>query len=594
MNATTQAEAREACAASGSHGTQAAIEWHTLDWQKANRAVRRLQARIVKATREGKYGKVKALQWLLTHSLSGRALAVRRVTENRGRSTPGVDRILWDTPEKKRTAVCTLRRRGYQPQPLRRVYIPKSNGNGRRPLGIPTMQDRAMQALYLLALEPVVETTGDRNSYGFRRARSAADAMEQCHNVLSHGYAARWVLEGDIKSCFDRIRHDWLLDHVVTDRVVLRKWLQAGFMDGSVLYPTMEGTPQGGIISPCLANAALDGLERALAERLPRTSRAGKRAKVNLIRYADDFLITGSTEELLAEVIRPVVVSFLRERGLELSAEKTHITHVEDGFDFLGQHVRRYGKKLLIQPSKKSQAAFLGKVRAIVRHSKALPAGRVIERLNPVIRGWTQYHRHVCSSRTFGRLNHLLFQILWQWAKRRHPRQTRYWIKDQYFHRVGGDAWVFSGQVTNDDGCPTEVHLWKPTQTRIQRHVKIRAEANPFDPAWEFYFETRTSVAMQNDLRYRQNLLSLWQEQEGNCPLCREPITRETGWHCHHLIWRSLGGPDTQDNRVLLHPICHQRLHSRGLSVRKPRPQGRREGLEPDAGEPARPVLRGG
>lgn len=455
MNATAAASP-DACAASGRRGAPSAavdatrdvVAWHALDWPRVHRTVRRLQARIVKATRDGRHGKAKALQWLLTHSLSGRALAVRRVTENRGKRTPGVDGRTWDTPGQKMTAVRALRRRGYQPRPLRRVYIPKSNGTGRRPLGIPTMHDRAMQALYLLALEPIIETTGDRNSYGFRRGRSAADAIEQCFKLLSKRSAPRWVLEGDIKSCFDRISHAWLLDHVPMDTVVLRKWLTAGFMEQSVLYPTTDGTPQGGIISPCLANAALDGLERALAERLPRTSRAGRRAKVNLVRYADDFVITGSGEALLADVVQPTVEAFLRERGLELSPTKTLITRVDDGFDFLGQHVRRYGDKLLIRPAKKSQTALLRHVRAIVRASKALPAGVLIERLNPVIRGWTNYHRHVCSGKTFDRLNHLIFGMLWQWAKRRHRNQTRYWIKDRYFRRVGGEAWVF--KVSSD------------------------------------------------------------------------------------------------------------------------------------------------
>jgi RNA-directed DNA polymerase len=584
-----------ACAASDAEDTPAdVVAWHAIDWRQAHRTVRRLQARIVKATRDGRPGKVKALQWLLTHSWSGRTLAVRRVTENQGKRTPGVDGVTWDTPGQKMSAVHALRRRGYHPRPLRRVYIPKANGSGQRPLGIPTMHDRAMQALYLLALEPIVETTGDRNSYGFRRARSAADAIEQCFKLLSKRSAPRWVLEGDIQSCFDRISHAWLLDHVPTDRVVLRKWLTAGFMEQSVLYPTTDGTPQGGIISPSLANAALDGLERALAAALPKTTRAGQRAKVNLVRYADDFIITGSSEALLADVVRPVVETFLRERGLALSPSKTLITRVEAGFDFLGQHVRRYDQRLLIKPSKKSQAALLRHVRAILRTSQALPAGVVIERLNPVLRGWTNYHRHVCSAKTFDRMSHLIFGMLWQWAARRHRDQTRFWIKDRYFHRVGGDAWVFTGEVIEDDDQRRVVHLWRPSQTRIRRHVKIRGEANPFDPAWELYFETRAGVAMAEHLEHRERLLALWREQRGVCPLCGKRIDRTTGWQSHHVVWRSLGGADTNDNRVLLHPTCHQRLHSQGLTVRKPRPAGRAEGLEPDAGELARPVLRGG
>src|SRR5579885_2033238 len=226
-----------------------AEDWHTIEWTRAQRIVRRLQARIVQATQAGRWGKVKALQHLLTHSFSGKAMAVRRVTENDGKKTSGVDGVLWNTPEKKATAVRSLKQRGYKPQPLRRVYIPKSNGQ-KRPLGIPTMKDRAMQALYLLALDPIAETTADRHSYGFRKERSCADALEQCFLALARPGCAQWILEGDIKSCFDRISHEWLLANVPMDKVILRLWLKAGYMDKHAFYVTEEGTPQGGICSP--------------------------------------------------------------------------------------------------------------------------------------------------------------------------------------------------------------------------------------------------------------------------------------------------------------------------------------------------------
>jgi RNA-directed DNA polymerase len=224
------------------------VDWHALDWEKAHRTVRRLQARIVKATQEGRWGKVKALQHLLTHSFSAKMLAVKRVTENQGKRTPGVDGELWDTPRKKAQAVQMLHQRGYRPQPLRRIYIDKGNGK-KRPLGIPTMKDRAMQALYLQALDPVAETTADPNSYGFRPERSTADAIEQCFNVLAQQASARWILEGDIRGCFDHISHDWLVAHIPMDKGILRKWLKAGYLEEDLLHPTDEGTPQGGIIS---------------------------------------------------------------------------------------------------------------------------------------------------------------------------------------------------------------------------------------------------------------------------------------------------------------------------------------------------------
>ncbi|CAA9304276.1 MAG: Retron-type RNA-directed DNA polymerase, partial [uncultured Chloroflexia bacterium] len=380
--------------------SHAEVDWHAIDWQPVHHNVRRLQARIVKATQAGKWGKVKALQHLLTHSFSGNALAVRRVTENQGKRTPGVDGVVWDTPEKKATAVQALRRRGYRPKPLRRVYIPKKNGQ-KRPLGIPTIKDRAMQALYLLALEPIAETMADPNSYGFRVNRSTADAMEQCFITLAKQQAPQWVLEGDIKACFDRISHEWLLAHVPMDKAILRKWLKAGYLEHHVLNATDTGTPQGGIVSPVLANLALDGLERRLRVAYPKSSGPHRRAAVNLIRYADDFIITGRSKALLEEEVKPLVEQFMRERGLELSQEKTSITHIEDGFDFLGQNVRKYNGKLLIKPSKQNVKAFLDKVRETIKANKQAPTGQLIAMLNPIISGWAHYHRHVVSMATF-------------------------------------------------------------------------------------------------------------------------------------------------------------------------------------------------
>jgi RNA-directed DNA polymerase len=418
-----------------------AAEWYAIDWQAINRNVRRLQVRIVQATKASRWGRVRALQRLLTHSYSGKVLAVRRVTENNGKKTPGVDQEIWDTPEKKTQAVHALKRRGYQSQPLRRVYIPKSDGETMRPLGIPTMKDRAQQALHLLALGPVVETTADKNSYGFRQQRSCADAIEQCFKALRSANT-QWILEGDIKSCFDKISHDWLLAHVPMDRVILQKWLKSGYMEKHVLHETTDGTPQGGIISPALANCALHGLERLLQEKYP----AGKRLSslgdvkpcVNLVRYADDFVITSKSKELLEGKIKPLLEQFLQERGLELCPTKTVITHVE------------------------------------------------------------------------------LFSSLWQWARRRHPNKSPRWFKPKYFERRRDCDWSFFGETCDDEGRPNKVWLYYAKSTPIKRHVKVKGEANPYDPTYETYFEEREGAHMLETFRGIGGCKAAW--LLGSCP----------------------------------------------------------------------------
>jgi RNA-directed DNA polymerase len=552
-----------------------AAEWYAIDWPAVHRNVRRLQARIVQATKVGKWGRVKALQRLLTHSNSGKVFAVRRVTENKGKKTPGVDQEIWNTPEKKTQAVHELNRWGYQPQPLRRVYIPKSDGQTMRPLGIPTMKDRAQQALHLLALDPVVEATADNNSYGFRQQRSCADAMEQCFNTLSKPNP-QWILEGDIKSCFDRISHTWLLAHVPMDRAILRKWLKSGYMEKHVLHETTDGTPQGGIISPALSNCALDGLERLLKEKFPTkrplSSLGGKFACVNLIRYADDFVITGRTKELLEGEVKPLVVQFLQERGLELSPKKTVITHVEKGFDFLGQNVRKYPNgKLLIKPSKKNVKTFLGGIRKTIKAARGMSAADLIHKLNPKIRGWANYHRHVISTRTFKHVDLVLFSSLWQWARRRHQNKNSRWLKQKYFERRRGRDWSFFGETCDAEGQPSKVWLYRAVRTLIKRHVKVKGEANPYDPACETYFEKREEDHMRDTFRGTRTLRYLWYEQRGRCPVCNERITRFTGWRRHYCVPRSLGGSPNATNCVLTHPECHDRVHRQRLSVSKPR-----------------------
>jgi RNA-directed DNA polymerase len=534
-----------------------AVDWHSIDWKRAKGNVRRLQRRIVEAQQQGKKRKVRALQIILTRSYSARCLAVRRVTENTGQRTPGVDGRKFDTPQQKAQAVVELSTEDYQPQPLKRVLIPKGNGKLRL-LGIPTMQDRAQQALHLLALEPVVETTADPNSYGFRKQRSVADAIEQCRNDLSRATSAQWVLEGDIRNCFDEISHEWLLSHAPMDRAIIRKWLKAGVIEQNVYYLTTAGTPQGGIISPALMNLTLDGLETLLDERFPRHH--GKR--VNFVRYADDFLITGRTKEILEDEIKPLVAEFLKERGLKLSENKTRITHIEDGFDFLGKHIRKYDGKFLTKPAAENVQSFLREIKATIGEHLHSGVEKLILALNPMIRGWAMFHRPSASKKTFQDVDRYIFCELRRWMWRRHPRKTLTWCYEKYYTRVGNRNYVLQGTLIDRRGKPRTIRLMKASDVAIKRHVKIKAAANPYDPHWEAYFEERLAQQMRNNRYGYKKLLKLWFDQNGRCSQCSEKITRETGWHLHHRVWVINGGGESMGNLTLMHPTCHLQLHA--------------------------------
>lgn len=412
------------------------------------------------------------------------------------------------------------------------------------------MYDRAKQAQHLLALDPVAECRADPNSYGFRRERSPADALEQCFNALARRNSHQWILEGDIRACFDMISHKWLLERVPMDRKVLAKWLKAGYMEGGRLFPTGEGIPQGGIASPVLANMALDGLEEELRSRFKRGT------SVNFVRYADDFVITGFSKELLEDNVKPVIERFLEPRGLELSAEKTIVTHIRDGFDFLGQNVRKYGDKLLITPSRRSVNSLLEKVRSILRQNRNPRPENLIWVLNPIIRGWTYYHRHAVSKKVFADIDDTIWHALRRWARTRHPNKSSRWIANRYFKSVTGHRNDFTAMGHNG----RVIRIFRASSIPIQRHVKIRADANPYDPAYDDYFEERLAAKWQQKEQGRRKLRWLWQAQDGKCPECGCKITRGTGWYLHYIIRKSDGGAQGRDNLVLLHPQCHQLL----------------------------------
>jgi RNA-directed DNA polymerase len=465
-------------------------KWNSIDWKTVGGAVRRLQVRIAKAVKEKLFRKAKSLQWLLTHSYYAKLQAIKRVTTNKGKRTSGVDGVVWSTSRQKLEAVQLLKRRGYRPQPLRRIYIPKKNRLKRRPLGIPTMTDRAYQALYKLALEPVAEVLADLNSYGFRTYRRCADAIAQCFNALAKGYAPVWILEADIKACFDEISHQWMLDNILMDKAILRKWLKSGYMERGKIYPTKKGTPQGGIISPTLANMVLDGVEKAARGAAPARINGDKRSKINVIRYADDFIITGDSKELLGSKVKPAIEVFLRERGLSLSKAKTRIVKIDEGFDFLGQNIRKYDGKLIIKPAKRNVKAFLSDIRETIRKHLGSRTVAMIGELNPKIRGWANYHRHVASGKTFSYIDTCIYNSLWQWMKRRHRNKSKTWLKKKYW-LSGSRPWIFSTRVKDKTGKPRLYELIKACSIGIVRHVKIRGNANPFDPEYRAYFRKR-------------------------------------------------------------------------------------------------------
>ena len=544
------------CASAGK-----AQSWDSINWAIARAYVKKLQMRIVKAQIEGRYSKVKSLQWLLTHSFYAKALAVKRVTGNSGKKTSGIDHELWLTPQSKFKAIAKLQRRGYQPQPLRRIYIPKKNSDKMRPLGIPTMLDRAMQTLYQFSLEPIAETYADPNSYGFRIGRSTHDAIEQCFTILNKGKSPKWVLEGDIKGCFDHISHEWLLENIPMDTEILRKWLKCGFVDTNKLFPTEEGTPQGGTISPTLMNLTLDGLEKYIHEKIPDKVIGGKKHfyEINFVRYADDFIITGESPELLKDKVMPLVRSFLEERGLQLSEEKTLITHIDDGFDFLGKNIRMYNGKLLIKPSKTSIKSFLDKVRSIIKDNPSLKQDILIRRLNPVIRGWVNHQRFVVSSEVFGRVDYEVFKCLWRWVRRRHKRKGGGWRAKRYFHHIGNRTWTFAAKTNSktEDGQPRYLCLEYATDTKILRFNKIVGEANPFDAGWVDYFEEREGEKMLHNLKGRNALLYIWRKQQRCCPVCGDELTAETGFKLHTS--KTAAG---KTEKVMVHKDCHRRIHA--------------------------------
>lgn len=544
------------------------VQWDSIDWNQAHHVVMRLQVRIAKATRERRWRKVKALQWLMTHSYSAKIIAVKKITTNQGKRTPGVDGVLLKTFEDKANMVNSLKRDGYHPLALRRIYIPKANGK-LRPLGIPTMRERGMQALHTLALLPMSETTADWNSYGFRPERCTADAIEALFKRLCKKDASEWILEGDIKGCFDNISHEWMLKNICTDRQVLEKWLKAGYMEKAKLFPTEKGTPQGGIASPTLANLVLDGIEDLLGRNFNALNRYGNRKQVSpegihFVRYADDFVVIAKSKDTLEKEVYPMIEMFLKERGLELSKEKTKITHISDGFDFLGQNIRKYrfgtkNAKLLIMPSSKNVKTFLASIRQTIKSMATATQKDLICKLNPKIRGWANYHRSVVSKEIYNKVDNEIWKAVWKWSVRRHPNKNKAWIHAKYFRKIKERNHCFSCEVKDENQKESRLlKLLFTSDTIIKRHLKIIGEATPFDPAYEMYFEKRISSKMIGNKEGRRKIEVLWRRQKGCCSICSERITAETEWYVHYLESRVDGGKGNLSNLILVHTKCHK------------------------------------
>jgi RNA-directed DNA polymerase len=455
--------------------TQLKAIWNSIEWNKVEKHVNRLQVRITKAVIQKKWNLVKRLSYLLTHSHYAKLLAVRKVIQNKGKRTAGIDRIRWRTPEAKMKAALSLTNRQYKAKPLKRIYIEKYGKKEKRPLGIPTMYDRAMQALHTLALNPYAEATADSTSFGFRKYRSAQHACATIFNRISRKCDAQWILEGDIKGCFDNISHEWLLDNIPMDKSILKQFLKAGYVSKHNLFPTHSGTTQGSIISPILSNITLDGIEKILdikyhSKNNKINRRIASKYQVNFVKYADDFIVTARTKEI-AEEVKVHIGNFLKQRGLELSNEKTQITHINDGFDFLGWNFRKYNGKLLIKPSKKSIQKITREISDVIRNGKTWTQEDLINTLNPIITGWSNYHKGVVSKSIFRKIDSRIWNMLWKWAKRRHPHKSKKWITSKYWQTIGKRKWVFASG---------NIQLKYLSNTRIIRTIPIKLDKNPY------------------------------------------------------------------------------------------------------------------
>ena len=551
------------------------VEWNTINWKQLERRVYKIQKRIYQASARGDVKVVRGLQKLLMKSWSAKALATRRVTQdNQGKKTSGVDGVKALSPKERLELVDELNL-GSKPKPTRRVWIDKPGRDENRPLGIPTY-DRALQGLAKLVLEPEWEAKFEPNSYGFRPGRSCHDAIASIFNSIK--FKPKFVLDADIAKCFDKINHHTLLKKLNTYpklRRQIKAWLKAGVVDSKVLFPTEEGTPQGGVISPLLANIALHGMEEILKEyasKLPgKGSKANKAQAISIIRYADDFVILHENLTVI-EQCREILVKWLSEMGLELKPSKTRLAHTlnehqseKPGFDFVGFNVRQHsvgkhnsgitshgvilGFKTFITPSKKSIKNHYEKISSTIKRDLPAPQLGLIRHLNPIIRGWCNYYSSVVSKKIFDKIFSQVYYRLYRWSKHRHPNKTDKWIAKKYWHTFGDYNWGFAAKM--DDKF---IKLYRHPETPIVRHVKVKGNASPFDGDWVYWSSRMTKHPEAN-----KRVATLLKRQKGKCPECGHYFREGDVMEVDHILPLSKGGKDEHKNLQLLHRHCHDK-----------------------------------